>query len=213
MRATPQRPRNPLEPVSTAVATATGLVALFIGLSLFVPSQGWGHGPVCTTAPYLSVPLTRAQTSEVAVTGLARTSQSSIQDVSICASHPGALLRLAGVLTSLPSLALLLGALIIVRRLLRAAERPDGLYTLDTARRVRFLGWFLTVGALTAAILESVARTVVLTSQIHYPGVNWLETDQWGLPVATLLAGLVMITLARIMSVGVTMRQELDVTI
>ena len=213
MSKTPRQPRNPLEPVSTVVGVITALVAAFGVLSLFLPSQGWGNGPVCTSAPYSSIPTAATQDYHAAVSGLAPGSHAAIQNVTLCADHPGAVLRIAGLFASMPSLALILGALVLVHRLLKAAERVDGLYTLDTARRVQVLGRFLTVGAATAGVIESAARTIVLTSQIHYPGINWFATDQWHLPLSSLLIGLCLITFARVMGIGVTMREELDVTV
>jgi Protein of unknown function (DUF2975) len=205
--------RSPLEPISTTVGIITALVAVFMILSLLLPQQTWGNGPVCTSVSFLSVPGPQTQAYHVAVSGLASGSQATINDVAVCADHPGTALRLAGLLMSWPSLVLLLGALALVRRLLKAAGRPGGLYALDTARRVRFLGWFLAAGALAAGGVESVAQTAVLTGQIHYPGINWFSPDQWHLSAGALLVGLALITLARVMRIGVTMREELDATV
>jgi hypothetical protein len=78
---------------------------------------------------------------------------------------------------------------------------------------VRRLGWFLTIGALVAGVIQTVANVTIFLSQIHYPGLNWFEPDQLHLSASTLLAGLALITVARVMKVGVSMREELDVTV
>jgi len=57
------------------------------------------------------------------------------------------------------------------------------------------------------------ANMAIFLSQVHAPGLNWFEPDKLHLSVATLLAGLALLTLARVMRVGVTMREELDVTV
>ena len=211
MRTFSKQPRNPLDPIATAVEILCGLVGIFIVVSLFLPQQGWGRGSVCTSVSSNSIPLLKAQNQDVAVAGLAHGSQAAIGNVAVCADHPGAALRLAGVLMAAPSLLLLLGALVLARRLLKSAARPADLYSAETADRLRFLGRFLTAGAIIAAIVESAAGTAVLASQIN--STSWFEPGQWHLPVSALVVGLVMITLARVMSVGVAMREELDVTV
>jgi hypothetical protein len=64
-----------------------------------------------------------------------------------------------------------------------------------------------------AAVIQTVANLVILLTQIHYSGLNWFEPDKLHLSLSALLAGLTLITVARVMRVGVTMREELDVTV
>ncbi len=149
----------------------------------------------------------------MAVGGQVRGSQAMIGNVILCASHPDTVQRLAGLLAAWPSVILWVGFLVQIRGLLRIASQPGGLYSLPTAARLRRLGWFLTAGALAAAIIQTAANLVILLSQIHYPGLNWFQPDKLHLSVSALLAGLALITVARVMRVGVTMREELDVTV
>ena len=203
-------PRNPLEPIASTVGCLIGLAVLLLLLSLLVHQASWGEGPVCTSVPADGIPL---RISGLAVPGQVRGSQATVQTVQLCVNHPGTRLRLAGLLASWPSGILWLGFLVQAYRLLTIASRPGGLYSLATAARVRRLGWFLTAGALAAGVMETAANMAIFLSQVHAPGLNWFEPDKLHLSVATLLAGLALITLARVMRVGVTMREELDVTV
>ena len=203
-------PRNPLEPIASAVGCLAGLTVIFLLLSLLVHQAAWGNGPVCTSVPADGMPM---KIFRAAVDGQVRGSQATIGTVNLCVNHPGTLLRFAGLLATWPSGILWLGFLLQVLGLLRMASRPGGLYTLTTAARVRRLGWFLTIGALAAGVIQTVANVTIFLSQIHYPGLDWFEPDQLHLSAAALLAGLALITVARVMRVGVTMREELDVTV
>ena len=119
-------------------------------------------------------------------------------------------LRTTGMLMSLPLLVLFLSSLWLLRRFLRAAGRPGRLYSLDSARRLGFLGWYLAAGAVLAGIIESVASGVVLAQQTS--GVAWGPTEL-RFPWFAFLVGLGVITCARVMRIGVTMREDLDGTV
>lgn len=203
-------PRDPLEPIASTVGCLTGLTVIFLLLSLLVHQAAWGNGPVCTSVSADGIPV---RIFRLAVEGQVRGSQATIGTVNLCVNHPGTLLRFAGLLASWPSGILWLGFLLQIRGLLKIGSRPGGLYSLATAARVRRLGWFLTAGALAAGVIQTVANMTIFLSQIHYPGLNWFEPDKLHLSAATLLAGLALITVARVMRVGVTMREELDVTV
>lgn len=202
-------PRNPLEPIASTIGYLTALTVTVLLLSLLVHQAAWGNGPVCTSATADGIPL---RIYRVAVEGQVRGSQATIGTVNLCVNHPGTWLRVSGLLATWPPGILWLGFLLQASGLLRIAARPGGLYSLATAARVRRLGWFLTAGALAAGVIQTVANMTIFLSQIHYPGLNW-EPGKLHLSVATLLAGLALITVARVMRIGVTMREELDVTI
>jgi hypothetical protein len=48
---------------------------------------------------------------------------------------------------------------------------------------------------------------------IRYPGLGWFEPGQISFSFTTLIVGLALITVARVMSLGVKMREELDVVV
>lgn len=203
-------PRDPLEPITSTVGCLTGLTVVVLLLSLLVHQAAWGNGPVCTTVSPDGIPL---RFFRLAVAGQVPESQATIGTVNLCVNHPGTWLRLAGLLATWPAGILWLGFLVEIRGLLKIASRPGGLYSLATAARVRRLGWFLTIGALAAGVIQTVANVTIFLSQIHYPGLTWFQPDKLHLSVTTVVAGLTLITVARVMRVGVTMREELDVTI
>jgi hypothetical protein len=78
---------------------------------------------------------------------------------------------------------------------------------------LRGLGWLLVAGGIAAGVVETAARLAILTRVVRSPGPGWIDPGQVTFSVTALLIGLALITAARIMRQGVTMREELDVTI
>jgi hypothetical protein len=145
---------------------------------------------------------------------IAPTADASVASVAICADHPTAALRAAGQLAVWPYFVLWLNFLWRLRGLLKAAALPGGLYSPATASRLRMLGWLLTLGGLAASIIESAAKIMIFTRVVDYPpGPTWFEPSQINFSFTTLITGLTLITVARVMILGVRMREELDVTV
>jgi hypothetical protein len=203
-------PRSPLEPIATTAGCATTLLVALLLLSLLVHQASWGNGPVCTSASASDASIF---SGPVSVPGLAAGSHASLGTVSICTNSPASALRLAGLLAAWPYTLLWLAFLVRLRGLLKAASLPGGLYSTVTAARLRALGWLLTAGGIAASIIESAANTAIFTSLIHYPGLGWFEPGQINFSFVTLILGLTLITIARVMRLGAAMREELDVTI
>jgi hypothetical protein len=202
--------RNPLEPISTAVGCTTRLLVAALVLGLFIHQAAWGNGPVCTTVS----PNDASIFSEpISLPGVATAAHASLSGASICADHPTAVLRAAGLLMAWPYILLWLVFLWRLRGLLKAAAEPGGLYSPATASRLRMLGWLLTLGGVAASIIVSVARIVVFTRLVDYPGLGWFEPHQVSFSFTALITGLTLITVARVMTLGVKMREELDVTV
>ena len=130
----------------------------------------------------------------------------------VCAAHPTAGQALAAAVTVLPIDLLRLGALYLAMRLTRTAAR-DGVYTVQAARLLLILGWWLLAGGLVATVIEAFARLNLLGQLVTWP-VDW---GQWSVawsvswPVAWI--GLGLITLARIMRIGAGMRADLEGTV
>src|SRR5215469_10845890 len=95
----PRRPKNPLEPIATAVGWAGFLLVAVLLLSLLVHQAAWGNGPVCTSVSDNDASIFGGP---VSVPGIARAAQASLGSVTICTSHPTSALRLAGVLLAWP---------------------------------------------------------------------------------------------------------------
>ncbi|HEX9516997.1 MAG TPA: DUF2975 domain-containing protein [Streptosporangiaceae bacterium] len=185
------------------------LVAVLL-LSLLVRQASWGNGPACTSvsgndASIFSRP--------VAVPGVARGAHAALGSVTICTNSPTSALRLAGLLVAWPYTILWLIFLFRLNGLLKAASLPGGLYSPVTASRLRRLGWLLTLGGLTASIIRSSARIVIFTSLFHYRWRGQFVLGQISFSFTTLIVGLTLITVARVMGLGVKMREELDVIV
>lgn len=203
-------PRNPLEPIATTVGWATTLLVALLLLSLLIHQASWGNGPVCTSASQNDASIFGGSLS---IPGVAAGSHASVGSVSICANSPGSALRLAGVLAVWPYTLLWLAFLFRLRGLLRAASLPGGLYSGVTATRLRALGWLLTAGGVVASIIESAAKITIFTRLVHYPGLGWFEPGQVNFSFVTLILGLTLLTIARVMRLGAAMREELDATV
>ena len=121
---------------------------------------------------------------------------------------------MAGLLAVWPYTVLWLIFLWRLRGLLKAAALPGGLYSPATAARLRMLGWLLTLGGLAASIIESAAKIMIFTRLVDFPGLGgWYQPGQVSFSITTLITGLTLITTARVMALGVKMRDELDATV
>jgi uncharacterized membrane protein len=169
---------------------------------------GWGDPEVC-----IDVPNGTIRTSGVGAEpqGLPANSRAYASTITVCAQEPSTALRIGATLLYLPWVLLFFGFLLLVHRLLRAAA-GDGIYSLGTARRLRFLGWFLLAGGLLAATVEALARGYVLSAQFSY--LDWLSgANQWSVSFPLLLSAIGLITFARVMRIGVDMREDLEGTV
>lgn len=202
--------RNPLEPIATTVGCATTLLVALLLLSLLVHQASWGNGPVCTSVSQNDASIF---SGPVPVPGLAAGSHASLDSLSICTNSPASALRLAGLLAAWPYTVLWLAFLLRLRGLLQAASLPGGLYSPVTAARLRALGWLLTGGGIAASIIESAANITIFTRLVRYPGLGWFEPGQVNFSFITLIIGVTLITIARVMRLGATMREELDATV
>ncbi|WP_405682622.1 DUF2975 domain-containing protein [Streptomyces sp. NBC_01238] len=98
-------------------------------------------------------------------------------------------------------------------RVTRSAAR-DGLYTTQTAERLRRLGWWLLAGSVLAAIATSLAEKALIASLSLDSGISAVSGMwSWDVPFMAILTGLGVLSFARIMRVGITMREDLDGTV
>ena len=203
--------RSPLEPIASAVGCVTGLFIVVMLLSLLVHQASWGNGPVCV---HVSPGDASLFGGPMSVRGLGPGSSASVTGLAICSNNPTPALRLAGLLAVWPYTILWGIFLFRLRRLLKIASQPGGLYSAATAARLRSLGWLLTGGGIAASIIETTAGMFIFARLLHYPGlVAWRDPYQIDFSFWTLIIGLTLITVGRVMRMGVTMREELDVTV
>ncbi len=203
-------PKSPLEPIASAVGCVTSLFVLVMLLSLLVHQASWGNGPVCSTVSPNDASLF---SGPVSVSGLATGTKASLATINICSNHPTAALRFAGFAAAWPYTILWAIFLFRLRRIMTFAAQPGMLYSAETAIQLRDIGWLMTGGGIAASVVASTARIFIFTRLVHYPGLGWFAPWQVDFSVWTLIIGLALISIARIMRLGATMREELDVTV
>lgn len=171
---------------------------------------GFGDDEVCATVRPGEVPF-GAREPENAVVGLAPDARWYTDTITICRSEPGLALRLIGSLHPIAEVGFFLGALFLVRRVVRHA-RHRGLFAGGVATRVRTLGRFLVVAAPTSALLVAVADAVVLDAAVR--GVTWRDhVLDWDFPWAVLLVGVGLVSMAKVWAYARVLQQDVDGTI
>ncbi|WP_162929372.1 DUF2975 domain-containing protein [Streptomyces sp. YIM 130001] len=210
--------RNPLEPLSTAVTTLvavlgavcvlTLLAAPFLDVSVF----GIGDDSVCATDRATGIGGDEGRHLD---TLRPDPGTSVVLDASprFCTEDPAIHQVLVNTAGEFVPFAYFAGALLLTVRLIKGAER-DGLYTATTAGRLRVLGWWLVVGSVFSAVVESTSESVLVaslsrTDAIHAYSGLWM----FDAPFTAILAGLGVLSFARVMRIGVGMREDLAGTV
>lgn len=108
-------------------------------------------------------------------------------------------------LTSVVDAVVYITFFMLLRQLVRQARHADP-FTRATARRLRFLGGFLILGALVAALTTAIAQGVLTRT---------ITTDRtflfdWDTPGYTLVTGLVLVVVGEIVRRGAAMREDLE---
>jgi hypothetical protein len=174
------------------------------------PNSPTGAQPLVwvTTAP----PMLQHAGSVLIHSGLAPGVQASWNGAILGTAHPTAGQGLAFAVTLLPAGLLRLGTLYLAMQLARTAAR-DGVYTVQAARLVLSLGWWLLAGGLVASLAEGFARLNLLSLLVtwHVDWAHWPASWGWSWPVEWF--GLGLIIFARIMRVSAGMRADLEGTV
>ncbi|MGH3333189.1 MAG: DUF2975 domain-containing protein [Nocardioidaceae bacterium] len=211
-------PQDPLAPFDFIVSLLSGLVGL--GLALVVVAALFGSGSVdglspghiCGTTQPGAVPYYYAdgQPTE-GIKGLSREGRPQVTELRVCNEEPGLGTRLAAPLGSVGGMLFAAGFLLLCRVVIRAARRA-GLFTSAVVKRTRVLGWFLLLGSLTLSAMELVSNGVVVASVV--PTVDWtVGLATYDFPVAPVVAGLAVITFARVLAATLALQAEVDATI
>lgn len=108
-------------------------------------------------------------------------------------------------LAGLPTLVVFVTFLVLLLQVLRAARRREP-FTGANARRLRFLGGFLVVGAIVASVAEMIIRSVLGTT-VRADGIYYFDLD---FPGYALIGGLGVIAMAGIVRRGAVLREELE---
>ncbi|MCX5008139.1 DUF2975 domain-containing protein [Streptomyces sp. NBC_00638] len=211
--------RNPLEPLSSAVKgivtllaalTLAGLLGLFVdGMHLHV--LGIGDKSVCVADQS-----TTMSGGEVPPMEFRPAPGATIQldaHPSYCTGDPTTAQSLLHTAIQVPPFVFSVGALLLVLLLIRGAER-EGLYTTRTAGRLRRLGWWLSAGSVLAAIAESTTEQSLVRSLSRNTDASAVTgLLSWDMPFMAILTGLGVLSFARVMRIGIAMREDLDGTV
>ncbi|MFD3675527.1 hypothetical protein [Streptomyces sp. NPDC058613] len=201
--------RKLLEPLAAVVSTGTRLLLglLLAGVVLNIVSGTipfWSGASTCVTADWTSG---TSATADTAFTALDGASVSSIPRY--CADNPSTGQRALGALSEAPALVLLVGGLVVLNQLLRAAAR-NGVHTRQTASRIRFLGWWLLIGSLAAELAQAVSQAALLTTLTGGATLAGVALHTATFPYLAVLTGLGLLVFGRIVSAGATMREDLE---
>jgi hypothetical protein len=197
----------------TAVYTVLRVIlALTRGGVLGAPTLNGQPGPPPLVWVTIAPPFLQHAGSVLVHSGLAHGVRASWNGAILGTAHPTAGQALAFGVTLLPPGLLRVGTLYLAMRLARTAAR-DGVYTVQAARLVLFLGWWLLAGGLVTSIAEGFAQLNLLGLLVtwHVDWVDWPASWGWSWPVEWF--GLGLIIFARIMRVSAGMRADLEGTV
>ena len=210
------RVRNPMFPLHTAakvvlgVAFAVvldgGLMAAF-GVTSFL---GFGsHFFPCVKAPW---GITHVNGLGNPLSGLRAGISTAPGTFQVCVNQPGITQRLLSDLTTVPSELLYVGLAVLVVQLARTTAR-QGAFTLRTAGQLRRLAWVLMIGELVSGGVQAAATLGLFDSMTTYRTSPIAAVEFWPFPWLALFVSLGLLTFARIVRLGVTMREENEATI
>ncbi|WP_328885059.1 DUF2975 domain-containing protein [Streptomyces sp. NBC_00316] len=202
-----------LEPVATVIRGAyrlslvgivAGAVGPLVGTKLHMQ---WGGPDVCAES--------RSDFGTDGFTGVFRphAGVEVMARPSYCTDHADSAQRLFDFLGGFPSWLLVLGVLFLLNRLIGGASR-HGVFTARTAKHLQIAGWWLLCGCLVAEVVEAGAHAALLATlaqEYTFDAGTWLGSLQ--LPYALVFTALGILTFARIMRAGVTMREDLEGTV
>jgi hypothetical protein len=224
----PPKPRSRLQRLATVERLATAItwvfwitavytvlrviLALTRGGVLGAPTLNGQPGPPPLVWVTIAPPFLQHAGSVLVHSGLAHGVRASWNGAILGTAHPTAGQALAFAVTLLPPGLLRVGTLYLAMRLARTAAR-DGVYTVQAARLVLFLGWWLLAGGLVTSIAEGFAQLNLLGLLVtwHVDWVDWPASWGWSWPVEWF--GLGLIIFARIMRVSAGMRADLEGTV
>ncbi|MFG2002484.1 DUF2975 domain-containing protein [Spirillospora sp. NPDC048911] len=206
---------SPFEPFATIISAVFGLTVGFLVLAAVmapfsdnVSFAGSGDGKACVE-DRLGNTYGVFEAAQLKP-GVKVAGDSAVE---ICMEDADIGLLTLDVLTGLPAFVLYLGAMALLWRLVRGAAAL-GPFHRTNARRLRFTGWWLLAGGVLAHTCEYVAETW-LVHEMYRPGKApdlRLEITAL-LPWSLLLTGIGLLTVARILEVGVRMHEDLEGTV
>ncbi|NYD40244.1 DUF2975 domain-containing protein [Nocardioides panaciterrulae] len=108
-------------------------------------------------------------------------------------------------------LAFVVVSLLLIRRTIWVA-RTAGMFTPETARRTRRLGWFVLAWSLTWPFLAAAGRGVVISAAVRHQ--SWVrELTHPHISLVLVVVGVGILTFARILRLAVPLQEEVDATV
>ncbi|QNN53793.1 DUF2975 domain-containing protein [Nocardioides mesophilus] len=197
----------------TLGAFVVALLLILVPLSVFGSGSllGFGEPEVCATTRPGVVAFGGNDAPGEEVLGLREDARWSTATLHVCDTAPGLGTRLGGALGGAAELVLFLGSLFLTRRVIRRARR-DGLFSSAVAGAVRVLGLFLVVGAPVSALLGALSTQLVLASAVR--GMTWHDNLLAGdLPWTALIAGVGILSVARVLAFAHDLQDDVDGTV
>jgi hypothetical protein len=204
-----RRSADPFAPIDTAARFLLALysVALVVGVVMTVIGKAnlfsWRTNVLCVNDPN--------EYSAVTLPDLKPGVTAAAQGVTVCTPNPSLSQHLLTTLAQAPNYLLFIAVLLTIWLLIRDAKR-NGLYTARMAQQLRWLGWLLGLGSLTVMVIQGEANSYLAASMVHTTS-PLTNVDYWQVPTVTLLTALGVLSFARIMRIGTTMREDLDGTV
>ena len=203
------------EPLESVTAFFGGLMILaaLVGVAFLVFGSGTFGGlssSVCVTQPGAQYSASDWKVPFVAARP--GNSVSIIGAVQACADHATVGEQALSIVAGLSAVVFWGSLLFLLWRMIVTA-RQHGPFTQRVAAALRRLGWFIVIGAATAAVVRLIAIDALLTmmTSVDQPFANLLEVPLH-MPVP-LLTGAALLTFARIIRVGADMDAEIQGTI
>lgn len=209
---------EPLETITTVVGAflAAGVAVGLVSALLHKGGEFFAFGvhDLCATDSHISVGGSSVA-SDHFFTAKPGGWLNDVSNLTACTSHAGIAQRLLYTLTTLPSFVLYAGIILLLWLMIRDARR-SGPFTPRVAARMRFLGWFVILGAMAAATLQALAADLlldtILTRDVNWIG-NVLDSLIASLFPAPIIAGGALLTFARVIRLGALMDDEIKATI
>jgi len=210
------RVRNPMFPLHTAAKVVLGVafaVVLDGGLmAAFGVTSFLGFGSdfeACVSAPW---GVAHVNGFGNPLGGLRPGISTEPGTFQVCVNQPGLTQKLLSDLTTVPSGLLYVGLAVLVVQLARTTA-GQGAFTLRTAGQLRRLAWVLLIGEFVAGGVQAAATLGLFDSMTTYRTSPIAAVEFWPFPWLALFVSLGLLTFARIVRLGVTMREENEATI
>ena len=221
--------RDPFGPIERVVTMLLSLMGA--GLILFVLVAGFqlvtsGHTSVsfatvgdeetCVAAGDGSVPTYFADGSgfhaQEGIVGLKRSdAYDRVDGWTVCLKDANAWQWTAARVEPITQFVFIAVALLLIRRTIQGA-RLAGMFSTETARRTRHLGWFLLLGTVIGSLLSAAGRGVVISAAVRH--ISWArELTHPHVSVLLVVVGLGILSFARILRLAVPLQEEVDATV